>query len=178
MAAMTHTGPIGIDQINVDLYVQNQGEFSTVQMAVDYARVNLPFQIAQVVVVHGHDAADNIAAVTGGNVNTRILDQRNEANQRWEWNGSNYVPSDFVQLKGYIIKAVPTIPSASAAFYYDPQGTSGVGTGNVVASANPGKGMPSFQIKCTPGDGGAQWTYLRCDLDPAGNRRIQIPNDV
>jgi len=117
MATATGTAPIDIGQINSTYYVTGWGAgFSTVQQAVDNVRV-YGGGIADIVVVQGHDIADNIATVTGGHPSTFIIDQREGRNQKWMWNGTAFIPEDFAQLGG--ISGLWYAASSNIPFAYD-----------------------------------------------------------
>jgi hypothetical protein len=172
--AATAVGPIGARQINRNFYV-GQSDLTTIQKAVDAA---VSANGGVVYIPWDYAGSDSVSAATGS-ASVQIKDYRSASVQSYVWFGGRYIPASFNQLSGFMSQNVADQPFGSSSFYYDPQGTSGVGTGNFVTVANQGKGMPSLQLKGTPGDGGQQWTFLRCDLDPTGTfKRIQMPERI
>jgi hypothetical protein len=96
MATATHVGPIGIDRINNTLYVLGgSAGFTTIQAAVTYASTYLGSTIVEI--VPGHNDGDSVAAVTGGAAEIFIFDRREGQLQQFVWNGTQYVPDDFIQ---------------------------------------------------------------------------------
>ena len=176
MAAATSTGPISIEQINTTFYVWGGGGvgFPTIQAAVDYVRV-YNGDLGLVYIVHGHDYSENIATITGGGSAIVILDDRQGANQYWYWNGTQYTPAADVQLAGFVAEGMPLPTTASIAMGFSPTGDFGNGSGNLIVTADPTKGMPSFNLTLDPQDGTGLLTFLRAALNPAGSPRIQMP---
>lgn len=172
-ASATSTGPIGIEQINTTFYVWGAGGvgYDTIQHAVDSVRTL--YGGGEIVIVHGHSYGEDISAVTGGTIGINILDDRDAANQRYGWNGTQFVPVDFIQKSGFVAHGMPAEPPASILMGYAPAGDLGNGSGNIVVTANPGEGMPSLNLTLVPNDGTGLFTFLRSALDPAGNPRNQ-----
>jgi len=177
-AAATSTGPIGIEQINTTFYVWGGGVgFDTIQAAVDFIRLNNS-GVGEIQVVHGHPYGENISTITGGGAGTIIIDNRDGHDQRWNWNGTNYVPTYFMQLAGFVAEGMPQQLPASILMGFSPTGDFGNGSGNLIVTADPTKGMPSFNLSLMPQDGTALLTFLRAALDPAGIPRIQMPETL
>ena len=173
----TNLGPIGVRQVNNSLYV-GHSDLTTIQAAVTMAaKIGGVFTI---IVPLDYAGSDQISAVTGATANMLILDQRSGQSQVYFWNGTQFVPEAFIQDAGFISLGPPAyFPQGSAAFYFYPAGTSGVGTAHLDFYANPGQvGMPALNIVGTPSDGSPLWTFLRCDYDALENPRIQIPSAV
>lgn len=173
MATTTHTGPIAIDQINTTFYVVGTGTLSTIQSAVDYVRTTLGY--GRIVVTQGINVADDISAVTGGNVGIVIWDNRNGNDQLWYWEGTNYQPLDFVQDKGFVTYGMPQQIPATMLMGFDPTGGNGNGAGYITVIANPGLGMPALNLQADPQDGTPVLTFFKGSLDPAGIPRVQSP---
>jgi hypothetical protein len=177
-AAATSTGPIGIEQINTTFYVWGGGVgFDTIQAAVDFIRLNNS-GVGEIQVVHGHPYGENISTITGGGAGTIIIDNRDGHDQRWNWNGTNYVPTYFMQLAGFVAEGMPQQLPASILMGFSPTGDFGNGSGNLIVTADPTMGMPSFNLSLAPQDGTALLTFLRAALDPAGIPRIQMPETL
>ena len=173
----TNLGPIGVRQVNNSLYV-GHSDLTTIQAAVTMAaKIGGVFTI---IVPLDYAGSDAISALTGATANMLILDQRSGQSQVYFWNGTQFVPEAFIQDAGFISLGPPAyFPQGSAAFYFYPAGTSGVGTAHLDFYANPGQvGMPALNIVGTPSDGSPLWTFLRCDQDALENPRIQIPSAV
>jgi hypothetical protein len=171
---MTHTGPIGLDQVNTTYYVWANGTagFDSVQQAVNFINT-YNAGLGQIVIVHGSTFGENIGAVNGGGTGIVIIDQRQGVDQRYRWNGTQFVPQDYGQLSGFVAEGMPSQYPASVVMGYAPAGNSGNGSGNIVVTANPTKGMPSLNLTLVPEDGTGLFTFLRMALDPAGNPRVQ-----
>jgi hypothetical protein len=177
-AAATSTGPIGIGQVNTTFYVWGGGAgFDTIQAAVDFIRLNNS-GLGEIQVVHGHGYGENIGTITGGSAGTIIIDNRDGHDQRWYWNGTNYVPTYFMQLAGFVAEGMPQQLPASILMGFSPTGDFGNGSGNLIVTADPTMGMPSFNLSLAPQDGTALLTFLRAALDPAGIPRIQMPETL
>ena len=173
---VTSIGPIGARQINNNLYV-GQNDLTTIQAAVTVAAKNIG--IFTVIIPPEYAGTDTIATVTGGANNIQIIDQRLAQSQVFIWNGVQFVAEAFIQDSGFISLGPPAyFPQGSAAFYFYPAGTSGVGTAHLDFYANPGQGMPALNIVGNPSDGTPLWTFLRCDYDALKNPRLQIPSAV
>jgi hypothetical protein len=173
--AATAIAPIGTRQINRELYV-GQGDLITIQAAVNVAvKIGGSFTI---VVPAAYGGSDTVAGVTGANAQVLILDMRAAQWQSYTWNGTAYVPATFQQASGFISLGPPaSFADGSAAFYFYPAGTNGVGTAHLDFYANPGKaGMPALNIVGVPSDGSPLWTFIRCDQDALLNPRIQVPS--
>jgi hypothetical protein len=96
MATATVTAPIRETQINQTLFVGEAG-IRTIQAAVHYA--NKTFGIYSIVIPANYAGSDTIAAVTEGNANLFITDERGgKGPQNYAWNGANFVPAEFIQL--------------------------------------------------------------------------------
>lgn len=93
MATVTSIGPIGARQINNNLYV-GRSDLTTIQSAVTAA---VAVGSSCVVIPAGYAGSDAIGAVTGGNAAVYIADQRGASPQNYVWNGSTYIPADFLQ---------------------------------------------------------------------------------
>jgi hypothetical protein len=179
---ITNTGPIGIEQINTTFYVYGGGiGFSTIQAAVNFIRT-YNNSLGQVIICHGYTYAENIEAITGGSLSIVITDIRDGNHISYQWNGTAYVPSDFVQYGSFVARSQrPPIADIEGALFmgFDPTGSNnyeaGVGTGNLIVSANPGATVPNFQIQAQRSDGGAIYTFMRCDLDAVGAFRTVMP---
>ena len=175
MAAITNTGPIGIEQINQTFYVWGGGVgFDTIQAAVDFCRV-YNAGIGEIQVIHGHPYGENIGAIAGGSIGIIIIDNRDGHDQRWNWNGTNFVPTYFMQLAGFVAEGSPQRLPASILMGFAPTGDNGRGTGNLTVTANPSEPMPALNISLNPQNGDPLRTFMRCDMDAAENPRIQIP---
>jgi hypothetical protein len=157
MATVTSIGPIGARQINNNLYV-GRSDLTTIQSAVTAA---VAIGSSCVVIPAGYTGADAISAITGGNAAVYLSDQRGTSPQNYTWNGTNYVPADFVQAQGFVTKGQPAVPAGSAALYYVPTGTNGAGTAHIDFAANPGMGMPSLNFNGVPSDGSPFVTFMR-----------------
>ena len=157
MATVTSIGPIGARQINNNLYV-GRSDLTTIQSAVTAA---VAIGSSCVVIPAGYTGADAISAITGGNAAVYLSDQRGTSPQNYTWNGTNYVPADFVQAQGFVTKGQPAVPAGSAALYYVPTGTTGAGTAHIDFAANPGMGMPSLNFNGVPSDGSPFVTFMR-----------------
>lgn len=173
---LTSTGPIGLEQLNTSSYVWGVASgigYATIQQAVDSVRTL--YGAGEIVIIHGHTYGENIGAITGGNTEIILLDKRDGTDQRWTWNGTQYVPRDFTQLAGFVAEGMPTKTPASTIMGFDPTGDNGRGTGHLTVSANASQPMPALNISLQPENGDPLRTYMRCDMDAAENPRIQIP---
>jgi len=183
MAQATHTAPIGIDQINNTYYVWGAGGvgFNTIQEAVDYIRTQAGAFPGEIVVVHGHGYGEDIPSITGGSLGIPIVDQRDERNQRYFWDGTQYAPLPFkqesyFQTTGKVPATSPVGLNGATTVDFTIAGGAGNGRGDVNVWANTGKGMPAIALSCIPGDGTPQRTFFRGDQNPLnGNFRAQIP---
>lgn len=176
MASVTVVGPMGTQQINDVFYVSDDG-FATIQAAVNYART-FNSGTGEIVIVQGYPATELIPGITGGAAGIYLSDQRNGQMQNYVWNGSQYVASDFVQQRGFVSLGMPARPPASLLTAFDPLGNGGNGTGNIIATANPGKGMPALNLSGQAQDGGTLHIFMRCDNDSVGNQRVQVPSTM
>jgi hypothetical protein len=163
----TSIGPIGARQINQSLYV-GHSDLTTIQSAVT-AAASIGGQFV-IVIPFDYAGSDTIAAVTGGSSSIEILDQRLSQTQTYIWSGTAYGPADFIQQKGYVTSGMPAIPPASALVLgFDPPGTLGAGTARLDVCANPGMGMPAFQLTGIPSNGTASQAFLRTEVSGVGN---------
>lgn len=156
--AATSIGPIGAQQINTTYYVYGGGSygFDTIQDAVNFVRTKVPGGSGQIVVVHGHGYGEDISTITGGDFGMFIVDQRDGADQRWIWNGTNFIPKDFFQEGAF----VTTGPSPEGGFYpssislaFDAGIFAPAGAGAINVTSNPGQGLPLFSIVLRAEDG-------------------------
>ena len=178
MATITPTsiGPVGARQVNTSFYVWGGFDvgFTTMQQAVDY--VASVYGAGEIVIVHGHGQEENIGSLTGGMANIIILDQRDGTDQRYSWNGTQFIPIPFQQLNGFISQGKPaSLPAGSAAYYFDPTGTTGIGKAHIDFTANPGLGMPTLNITGHPSDGTPAYTFFRFEFSRAGFLPAEIP---
>jgi hypothetical protein len=64
-------------------------------------------------------------------------------------------------------------PTASVGLWFDPSGTPGpagnAGTMHLDVYANPGQGMPAWNMTGHPGDGTAAWTFFRLEYSGVNN---------
>jgi hypothetical protein len=169
----TSIGPIAARQINHSLYV-GQSDLTMIQSAVTVAaRIGGFFTV---VIPFDYTGGDSVATVTGGNASIEIIDQRGYQSQTYTWSGTQYTPQMFLQDSGFISMGKPaSIPPASAAFYFDPTGTAGVGTAHIDFFANPGMGMPSLNFAGHPSDGTDPITFMRLQNSTAGFTPAGIP---
>ena len=155
MATATHVGPIGARQINSNLYV-GQSDLTTIQKAV-----NVAVAAGGIFIVHvpaEYTGSDTIASITGGNASVYLSDTRTASPQNYTWNGTKYIPANFVQGAGFVSSGVPTVfPAGSAAFYYDPV------TASLNLSANNGTATNDFII-CKWDSVEAPATLINSDL--------------
>lgn len=162
----TSIGPIGARQINSNLYV-GQSDLATIQSAVN-AAVNIGGTFT-VIIPFDYAGTDLISAVTGGADHIGILDYRLGQMQDYFWNVSVYSPRRFEQKTSLVSLGVPFFtPPGSASFYFDPTGTTGIGTAHLTFTANAGEGQPSLNIAGYPSDGTAPFTYMRFEFSPVG----------
>jgi hypothetical protein len=177
MPPPTSLGPIRETQINQTLFV---GEVAvrTIQAAVDYAVADGGSFL--VVIPVGYAGADTIAAVVNGAANVFISDQRRAAAQAYNWSGTQYIPSQFIQAAPILCAGTSsTFPPANIGLTFDPTGTSGAGSGDIRVDAVDGEGMPGLNIQLNPGTPGGLHTFMRMDADPAtGLPRIQMPQEL
>jgi hypothetical protein len=174
----TSIGPIGARQINNSLYV-GRSDLTTIQSAVNVAAtigglfvVTIPFDYA---------GSDAISAVTGGTAGIDLLDQRGGQWQTYNWNGTNYIPTEFYQLSGITAKGAPISPfPASTSIDFDiGGGHGGVGGGNLYVSANLGMGLPFMSIVLVPQDGVTPIApVLQCGHDYSGTLVAQFDEKI
>lgn len=174
--APTSIGPIRETRINQLLFV---GEIAvrTINAAVAYA-------IDQggsflVIIPFGYTTSDPITGVVNGNANVMLCDERGTSPQLYVWvGGAGYVPAVFAQLGGFIATGETNTPLGCIALMFNPGGTSGNGSGNIIVAANPDTGRPAFNLQLMKEDG-TIYTYIRCDEDPVSHlARTQMPTDV
>lgn len=160
--ATTLIAPIQVSEVNNNLYV-GEADLTTIQSAVDFARNQGGYW--NIVIPHGYSTSDAISSVTGGTAQTILRDERYGQMQLYGWSGSSFTPFPFEQLAGFIATGMPTQPVDSVALGFDPTGTAGIGTANLVVSANPGKSQPSLNVKFVSEDGSGSLTALRFNHD-------------
>jgi hypothetical protein len=164
MATMTtQIGPVGTRQINRSLFV-GQSDLATIQIAVNVAASIGGFFV--VVIPMGYAGTETISSITGGSPNIQLSDQRYGQWQTYEWLGGQFIPGRFQQGTGFVSLGIPpAIPPGSTAFYFDPNGTTGIGTGHLGITANTGQpGIPSLNIDGISADGSQRFTYCRFEL--------------
>jgi len=173
--APTSIGPIRETRINQVLYVGEIG-VANIQAAIGYALAD--GGSFMVVIPFGYSASDSIAAVTNGSANVLLIDQRGSEAQAYVWTGQGeYVSASFTQLAGFIATGTSATPLGCISLMFNPGGTSGNGSGNLIVAANPNTGRPGFNIELMSEDG-TVYTYLRCDEDANHQPRIQMPEQV
>jgi hypothetical protein len=178
MATTTHTAPIQIEQINAQFYVTGEpGGFNTIQAAVDFVRT-FHFSTGLVIVGQGVSVGDDISAITGGDLGILIWDNRAGNDQHWYWNGTHYVPQDFLQNTGYVAYGVPQTRPGTLQMGFDPNGTSGQGTANIFATGKQDANVPSMQLGIQQ-QGQAPHILMRGEVVPGvGNYRILMPQGL
>jgi hypothetical protein len=170
----TVTGPIRENQINNSLYVGEAG-VRTIQQAVSFSAANGGGYV--VVIPYAYAGAETIASIVNG-AGTLLRDERNAQVQNYQWNGTKFVPSDLVQLSGFVSKglAIQTVDVGATIVEFDPTGANGDGRGDFIVQAVPGKPMPAIQLTGRPGDGTPVHAFFRGDKDPvSGNLHVQMP---
>ena len=160
----TVTAPIRESQINNELYVGELG-LPNIQAAVNAAAAD--GGIFVVVIPHGYNAADLISAVVNGSSSIILTDLRSALWQTYGWNGTSYLPASFHAKGGFIATGIASAPPlGSMSLGFDPNGTSGHGSADILVTSNPGTGVPSFNLQIQSADGThPPLTYLRADLN-------------
>jgi hypothetical protein len=96
MPAPTTIAPIRVPQINGFYYV-GETSFPTIQKAVTAAVAD---NNGVVIIPWDYAGSDTVAGVTGGANTVCVKDERDLATQIYFWNGTAYVPANFIQLGG------------------------------------------------------------------------------
>jgi peptidoglycan hydrolase-like protein with peptidoglycan-binding domain len=87
---------VATPQLNHYIYVGIEGQWPTIQSAVDNAVSGGLGDF--VIITTSYSGSENIGSLTGGAANVFIVDERTAQRQVYEWNGTNYIPSDFEPL--------------------------------------------------------------------------------
>lgn len=75
--------------------------------------------------------------------------------------------------------ATSPVPGGSAMLAFDPKGTGGSGSADLLITGVTGAAEPAFNVQMQDYTGGNAHTYIRCDLNPATqNPRVLIPVDL
>jgi len=147
--------PVGVStpQLNHYIYVGIQGRFSTIQSAVDNAVAQGGSDI--VVITTSYHGSESMDALVGGETGVFIIDERTPQMQIYEWDGTNYVPSDFEPLGAIIANEITADSISAGDATFD---TCEVDNSPVRTFANtadgPGEGMvwPDIGIPVSLGD--------------------------
>jgi hypothetical protein len=87
---------VATPQLNHYIYVGIEGQWPTIQGAVNNAVAGGIGDF--VIITTSYGGSETIGSITGGAANVFIVDERTAQRQVYEWNGTNYIPSDFEPL--------------------------------------------------------------------------------
>jgi hypothetical protein len=122
-----------------------------------------------VIIPYAYAGTETIAAIVGGQ-GTLLRDDRIGHMQLYVWNGSRFVPADFVQLSGFVAEGMAARLPASIAMGYDPSGTSWHRDGKHCCLLQPHKRDAGAQHPAEPGERDEP-THLHAD----GQRPFRQP---
>ena len=94
---------------------------------------------------------------------------------------ANAIVSGDVTTGAIITTAYATspVPAGSAMLAFDPEGTGGSGSADLLVTGVTGAVEPAFNLQMQDYTGGNAHTYIRCDINPATqNPRVLIPVDL
>lgn len=93
---------LGASQINHTIFVGAFSKYLTIQSAVDFA-ASVTSGYFTIIVQVNYIGSEDIETLTGGNATIYISDQRTPMWQNYSWNGTQFVPADFVPLGNVIV---------------------------------------------------------------------------
>ena len=187
---------IGTSQINHSIFVGQFTQYQTIQSAINQAAL-FPTQNFLIVIQPNYQGSEDIGALIGGSTAVYLSDQRTSMWQNYNWNGANYVATDFEPLGAIIADSISTnlLAANDAEFEtcivdnspvrtfantadgvgpsYPPPGI-GISTGTAWGdtSINPAT-LATWPAVGIPVSSGAAWGT---SIDPATVPRLGLPN--
>ena len=163
---------IGTSQINHSIFVGQFTQYQTIQSAINQAAL-FPTQNFLIVIQPNYQGSEDIGALIGGSTAIYLSDQRTSMWQNYNWNGANYVATDFEPLGAIIADSISTnlLAANDAEFETCIVDNSPVRTFANTADSPEGMIWPTVGIPVSTGT-----SWLNPSIDPATIPRLGLPN--
>lgn len=163
---------IGTSQINHSIFVGEFTQYQTIQSAINQAAL-FPTQNFLIVIQPNYQGSEDIGALIGGSSAVYLSDQRTSMWQNYNWNGANYVATDFEPLGAIIADSISTnlLAANDAEFETCIVDNSPVRTFANTADSPEGMIWPTVGIPVSTGT-----SWVNPSIDPATIPRLGLPN--